>query len=42
MAGIEGILARQKSGDRLVVNIELLRCAAAVEVSSDWIEPVQS
>jgi transcription antitermination factor NusG len=41
MSGLEGILSRQKSGDRLVVNVELLRCAAAVEVSSECIEPVR-
>ena len=38
---MEGILAREKSGYRVVVNVELLNRAVAVEVERDLIEPCQ-
>jgi hypothetical protein len=38
---MEGILAREKSGYRVVVNVELLNRAVAVEVERDMIEPCQ-
>ncbi len=40
LAGIEGILAREKSGCRVVVSVELLQCAAAVEIDRDSISPL--
>jgi transcriptional antiterminator NusG len=40
LAGIEGILLRKTSGFRLVLNVDLIRQAAAIEVSADDVEPV--
>jgi len=39
LRGLEGVLLRIKGQDRLVIGIELLQRAVAVEVSSDWIIP---
>jgi hypothetical protein len=39
---LEGVLLRIKGQDRLVIGIELLQRAVAVEVSSDWIIPCDS
>jgi transcription antitermination factor NusG len=38
MAGLEGILLRRKDGPRLVVSIEILRRAVAVEIDESDIE----
>ncbi len=40
MAGLEGILVREKSGYRIVVNVELLNRAVAVEIERELAEPV--
>jgi len=40
MAGVEGILVRQKESLRVVVSIELLRRSVAVEIDRDMIEPL--
>jgi transcription antitermination factor NusG len=37
LSGLEGILAREKSGYRVVVNIELLRRAVAVEIDRNFV-----
>lgn len=37
MEGLEGILARTKSGDRVVVNMDLLNRAVAVEIEQDFV-----
>jgi transcription antitermination factor NusG len=39
LEGVEGILAREKSEFRVVVNMELLRRAVAVEVDRDLVRP---
>lgn len=39
LKGVEGILAREKSECRVVVNIELLQRAVAVEVDRDLVQP---
>jgi transcriptional antiterminator NusG len=38
--GLEGFFVREKTGCRVVVNMELLQRAVAVEVERDLIEPV--
>jgi hypothetical protein len=38
MTGLEGILIRRKDGPRLVVSIEILRRAVAVEIDEADIE----
>lgn len=40
MSGLEGILVREKSGYRVVVNIELLNRAVAVEIEQDLVTSV--
>jgi transcription antitermination factor NusG len=40
LAGLEGILTREKAAYRVVVTVELLQRAVAVEVERDLIEPV--
>jgi transcription antitermination factor NusG len=40
LSGLEGILTRQKAAYRVVVTVELLQRAVAVEVERDLIEPV--
>ncbi len=40
LAGLEGILAREKAAYRVVVNVELLQRAVAVELERDLIAPV--
>ncbi len=40
LAGIEGILLRRASGFRFVLNVELIRQAASVEVSASDVVPV--
>jgi transcription antitermination factor NusG len=40
LEGFEGILVRQKSGSRLVLSVELLGKAAAVEVDLSTVEPI--
>jgi transcription antitermination factor NusG len=40
LSGLEGILAREKSAYRVVVSMELLQRAVAVEVERDLIAPV--
>jgi transcription termination/antitermination protein NusG len=42
LSGLEGILTREKAAYRVVVNIEILRRAVAVEVERDLITPVQA
>jgi transcription antitermination factor NusG len=39
MAGLEGILLRRKDGLRLVVSIEILMRAVAVEIDEDDVDP---
>lgn len=41
LLGLEGILAREKSGCRVVVNMDLLQRAVAVDVHRDLIVPVE-
>ena len=40
LEGLEGILAREKSGYRVIVNVELLNRAVAVEVGRDLVHAV--
>jgi len=40
LEGVEGILVREKSSYRVVVNVELLNRAVAVEIERDMIRPV--
>jgi transcription antitermination factor NusG len=40
LAGMDGILLRRKSGPRLVISIELIQRAVAVEIESNEMEPV--
>jgi transcription termination/antitermination protein NusG len=40
MAGVEGILVREKAAYRVVVNIEMLQRAVAVELDRDLLEPI--
>lgn len=42
LCGLEGILAREKAAYRVVVTVELLQRAVAVEVERDLIEPVST
>ena len=37
LSGLEGILAREKSGYRVVINVELLQRAVAVEIDRNFI-----
>jgi len=39
LAGTEGILVREKSGYRVVINVELLNRGVAVEVERDLVRP---
>jgi transcription antitermination factor NusG len=41
-AGVTGILKRVKSGHRLVINIEPLRQAVALEISGDEVAPLDA
>jgi transcription antitermination factor NusG len=41
LAGMEGILLRQKSGLRVVISIELIRRSVAVELDGFGLEPVR-
>jgi len=40
LEGLEGILARQKSGYRVIVNMEMLNRAVAVEIEQDLVRAV--
>jgi transcription antitermination factor NusG len=40
MEGLEGILARKKSGYRVIVNMEMLNRAVAVEIEQDLVRAV--
>lgn len=40
LSGLEGILAREKSGYRLVVNIELLQRGVAVEIDREAVKAI--
>ena len=40
LEGLEGILARKKSGYRLIVNMEMLNRAVAVEIEQDLVRAV--
>jgi transcription antitermination factor NusG len=40
MAGLEGILVEDKSSLRVVVNVELLGRAIAMEIDRDWVAPL--
>jgi len=42
LAGIEGILVRKKSVSRLVLSVEMLKTAAAIEVSAFQVEAVNA
>ncbi len=42
MSGLEGILVREKSGYRIVVNMEILNRAVSVEVERGLVEPTES
>jgi transcription antitermination factor NusG len=39
MADVEGILVREKNSYRVVVNVELLNCGAAVEIDRELVVP---
>jgi NADH:ubiquinone oxidoreductase subunit K len=39
MAGLEGILLRRKDGLRLIVSVEILMRAVAVEIDEADVEP---
>ncbi len=39
MAGLEGILVREKAAYRIVVNVELLNRGVSVEIERDLVEP---
>ena len=41
LAGLEGILAREKDAWRVVVNVDLLRRSVAVEIDRDMISPAR-
>jgi hypothetical protein len=41
LAGLEGVLIREKDGIRVVVSVELLRRAVAVEIDRDMIRAVE-
>ncbi len=41
LAGLEGILVREKAAYRVVVNIEMLQRAVAVEIERDLLQPVR-
>jgi transcription antitermination factor NusG len=40
MAGLRGMVCQMKRGQRLVVNVSLLRRAVSVEVDSEWVRPL--
>jgi transcription antitermination factor NusG len=40
LEGLEGILARKKSGYRVIVNMEMLNRAVAVEIEQDLVRAV--
>jgi transcriptional antiterminator NusG len=40
LAGMEGILSRRASGDRLVISIDLLQRSVSLEVSQDQVRPL--
>ena len=40
LAGLEGILAREKDAWRVVVNVELLRRSVAVEIDREMVSPL--
>jgi transcription antitermination factor NusG len=40
LEGLEGILAREKSGCRVIVNVEILNRGVAVEIERDMVVPV--
>jgi transcription antitermination factor NusG len=42
LAGMSGVLLRQKSGLRVVLSVELIRQSVAVEVAANEIEPVRA
>jgi transcription antitermination factor NusG len=42
LAGIEGIVVRQKNSFRVVITLELIRQSIAVEVDADDLEPIES
>jgi transcription antitermination factor NusG len=42
LEGIEGILLRKKNTFRLVLSMEMLRKAVAVEVDTSMVEPITS
>lgn len=41
LSGVEGILVREKAAYRVVVNVEMLQRAVAVEIERDLLEPVK-
>jgi transcription antitermination factor NusG len=40
MRGVEGVLAREKGQDRLIISVHLLQRSVAVEVERDWLMPL--
>jgi transcription antitermination factor NusG len=42
LAGIEGIVERQKNGFRVVITLELIKQSVAVEANADDLEPIDS
>ena len=38
--GLTGIIQRQKRLDRLVLSVDIIRQAVALEINADWVEPV--
>ena len=42
LAGVEGILAKVKGHERLVLSVTLLQRSIAVEIDEEWVQPVSS
>jgi transcription antitermination factor NusG len=40
LAGIEGVLARDPRGDKLIVSVELIHSSVAIHVNSDEVKPI--
>jgi transcription antitermination factor NusG len=40
MSGVEGILVQEKSKNRLVISVHLLRRSMSVEIDRDWVVPL--
>jgi transcription antitermination factor NusG len=42
LAGIEGIVVVEKSGERLILSVHLLQRSVAVEMERSWVRPLVS